>query len=551
MSFTTGINSIPRRAGPARVFARIRPSNDDAIEHFDNIVNSMTYGFLHHHENFIRINDYKSRLGDVQGHSQRWGYWSPAKNPKLARPVWTGEFILYIRPDPPIRRNKWRIGGVYEIDGHVQPRGETQSDLLLWDKDEPTDKHHEAELFFDRISGILTIRGRCESNKNSMTLDSEDASSSTHLLNENSHKLQFGRCAYLFQYEFIESLVFENDFQQDKIAFFSDRLKIGPPIFWTSLTPTINLPKLKNWVIHGIVSSKGVSGIVRAASKSSPPQCAAVKTMVRVDRETTHFIAKEIQTGIEIRNLLKRKPCPFILKFIEEEYELDPEEWDRDRAEQVHLIFTPLCNKNFYDLVNSSDITPIEDRLSLLHNVIQGLEWLHSNDFVHRDIKLENLGVVYQPKAKAVILDFGVIHRGTKNLDFRRGPVGTIDYVAPEMESEPYDEKVDIWALGIVAYRMFIAYDLPWMMDYEANPWKMEMLPTEAIASDAAFLALGDRYNNFYLAMAYMANMEDPNTTDVRDLIGKMMAWDADKRPSAQACSLHPCFRNRADNGES
>ncbi|CRG83302.1 hypothetical protein PISL3812_00653 [Talaromyces islandicus] len=544
MSSTTSMNSIPARAGPDTIFARIRPSNDDAINHFHEIVDSMRCGFLQHQGNFIRIDDYQTQLGKAPGHSQRWMNWSPAKNPELTRPVWTGEFILYLKPDPPIRRNKWRIGGVYDIDGHVQERGEAQSELLLWDKYESTEVHHEAELAFDRVSGILTIRGRCDSNPNCVILDSDDTSSSTRLLNEHSHKLQFGSCVYSFQYEFGEDSPHETYFQQDKVAFFARRFGIGPPIFWTSATPTISFPKIKNWVIHRNVSSGG-SGVVRAASRS-PPQCAAVKTMVRRDAFEAVMISQEIKTAVHIRALLKNKPCPYILRFIEEKYDRNQEKWDEKSPEQVHLIFTPLCNQTFYSLVKSSAAWPA-DRLSLLHNVIEGLKWLHSNDLVHRDIKLENLGVVFHPKVRAVILDFGVVHHGTKNIDPGYGPVGTLDYLAPEAESAFYDEKVDIWALGIVAFRMFISHDLPWMLGYHANPWKMETLPTEQITSDVALVALMQRSATFSNTMTMIGT---GNEGDVRGLICQMLTWNAHERPSAQDCSIHQCFRPRPNDEE-
>jgi hypothetical protein len=542
------VNSIPTKPGPDTIFARIRPSNDHAIKHFHEVAESMVFKLLKHQKNFVRINLDQVQLGKAPGHSQRWVNWSPSINPDLARLVYTGEFVLYLRPDPPIRHNKWRIGGVHYVDAFVYERGETVSDLLLWDKDEPPEEYHEAEFAFNKSSGILTLRGRCDPASKSVILDNDDASNSTRLLNEHSHKLQFGRCEYSFQYEFGETSPYEYAFQQDKTAFFSQRLKIGPPIFWTSATPTISFPKVKDWVIHRNVAS-GVAGAVRAASKS-PPQFAAIKTMVRSNDWSAKVVSHEIETAVHVRTLLKNKPCPFILKLIEPKYDRDQEEWDGKSPEQVHLIYTPLCNQTFFDLVTSQAAWP-EDRLSLLHDVIQGLEWLHSNDLVHRDIKLANLGIVLYPKPRAVILDFGWMRQGTKNIAPQQGGAGTTEYMAPEIESRPYDEKVDIWSLGIVAYQMFVSYNLPWMAGCFGNPWKEDPIYASLPVEDDGTLhfdeAWADRCIDYTIAMGAL---EEGSTTDVRSLIRDMLRWEVEERPSAQDCSRHQCFASRAGNAE-
>ena len=57
------------------------------------------------------------------------------------------------------------------------------------------------------------------------------------------------------------------------------------------------------------------------------------------------------------------------------------------------------------------------------------------------------------------IIDFGMSKRGMKRTMFGRRAVqtacGTPLYVAPELvEGARYDEKIDIWAIGVLAYQM-------------------------------------------------------------------------------------------------
>jgi len=51
--------------------------------------------------------------------------------------------------------------------------------------------------------------------------------------------------------------------------------------------------------------------------------------------------------------------------------------------------------------------------------------------------------------------DFGW---STHTIDERRMTFcGTVDYVAPELiVQEPYDDKIDIWAIGILTYELLV-----------------------------------------------------------------------------------------------
>lgn len=85
--------------------------------------------------------------------------------------------------------------------------------------------------------------------------------------------------------------------------------------------------------------------------------------------------------------------------------------------------------------------------------VLQALEFLHSNHRLHRDIKSDN--ILYNSKGEVKIADFGFaagLHREREN---RHSIVGTPYWMAPELiKAEPYDQKVDIWSLGITALEM-------------------------------------------------------------------------------------------------
>lgn len=81
--------------------------------------------------------------------------------------------------------------------------------------------------------------------------------------------------------------------------------------------------------------------------------------------------------------------------------------------------------------------------------MIDALKYCHSKKVIHRDIKPENILLGYHGELK--IADFGwSVHAPSSR---RETMCGTPDYLPPEMILyKAYDEKVDLWCLGVLAY---------------------------------------------------------------------------------------------------
>lgn len=90
----------------------------------------------------------------------------------------------------------------------------------------------------------------------------------------------------------------------------------------------------------------------------------------------------------------------------------------------------------------------------IFRQIVEGVNYLHSSNFVHRDIKLENILIDKKDK-KIKIIDFGfsVSIQADKKLNMF---CGTPSYMAPEIVSkQDYNGKfVDVWALGILLFTM-------------------------------------------------------------------------------------------------
>lgn len=82
-----------------------------------------------------------------------------------------------------------------------------------------------------------------------------------------------------------------------------------------------------------------------------------------------------------------------------------------------------------------------------------GLQHLHKNNIIHRDIKCANILIDNNNNIK--LGDFGIIKIMPTYMAYAQTQIGTPYYMAPEIyKNQRYSEKCDIWSLGCVLYEM-------------------------------------------------------------------------------------------------
>ncbi|XP_043081650.1 myosin-IIIa isoform X2 [Puntigrus tetrazona] len=94
----------------------------------------------------------------------------------------------------------------------------------------------------------------------------------------------------------------------------------------------------------------------------------------------------------------------------------------------------------------------------ILHEALMGLQHLHINKTIHRDVKGNNILLTTEGGIKLV--DFGVSAQLTNTRLRRNTSVGTPFWMAPEVIAceqqldSTYDERCDVWSLGITAIEL-------------------------------------------------------------------------------------------------
>ena len=100
------------------------------------------------------------------------------------------------------------------------------------------------------------------------------------------------------------------------------------------------------------------------------------------------------------------------------------------------------------------------NRIELLTQLAEAIEYVHKAGFLHRDICPRNIMVTAEGRVK--VIDFGLSIPYRPEFCKPGNRTGTPNYLAPELiKRTTTDNRVDLFAMGVTAYEVFTGA-LPW-----------------------------------------------------------------------------------------
>ena len=189
------------------------------------------------------------------------------------------------------------------------------------------------------------------------------------------------------------------------------------------------------------VIGRGGMGIVYRGFDVAMSRQVAIKMLHGFDAEDKDTVLARFHREVTSLAALQHKNIVTIYTF--EQHEGKP-----------YMVMEYLEGMSLEKVIATHEQVELTEKLSLILQVCDGLQYAHENGLIHRDIKPPNILVLKNGTAK--LIDFGIARVGLSETLTQTGLViGSPSWMSPEqINSHVLDARTDVWSAGVVLFQL-------------------------------------------------------------------------------------------------
>ena len=294
---------------------------------------------------------------------------------------------------------------------------------------------------------------------------------------------------------------------------------------------------------YGRLIGQGAFGKVNLGLNILTGRIVAVKSFDKNNAELTGDNMKKIKYETDLMKKLNHPNITKILEMFEDE--------------KYFLIIMEYINGgNLFSFVKKRRKLSEKTAKFLFRQIILGIQYIHQQNIVHRDIKLENLLIDLNNNVK--ICDFGIGRKIASKNQLLFDQCGTLMYMAPEIllstKEKGYEGfPVDIWSAGISLYIM-LSGTLPFNYKNKKNgneDDENEENEEEESISDKSKKNDDDNFELQYSIVYKEPKHIEKISDEARDLLKGLLNKDPKKRLTCDQILNHPWLYGFKDKNDS
>ena len=289
---------------------------------------------------------------------------------------------------------------------------------------------------------------------------------------------------------------------------------------------------------YGRLIGQGAFGKVNLGLNILTGRIVAVKSFDKNNSELTGDNMKKILYETDLMKKLNHPNITKILEMFEDE-------------KYFMIIMEYINGGNLFSFVKKRRKLSEKTAKFLFRQIIQGIKYIHEQNIVHRDIKLENLLIDLNNNVK--ICDFGIGRKIKNKNQLLHDQCGTLMYMAPEIllssKEKGYEPfPVDIWSSGISLYIM-LSGTLPFNYKNKKNEDDEEEEENEEEEESFSEKSKSKKNEEDNFKLQYSIVYKEPKkiekiSDEARDLLKGLLNKDPKKRLTCEQILNHPWLNN-------